>query len=503
VDSPRLLIFIVAYNADKTLENLLDRIPESVWRHDTRVLVIDDASQDETFEVGVRYTSGHAGRDIEVLFNPVNQGYGGNQKLGYQYAIDQGYDAVALLHGDGQYAPEKLEELAAPVLAGEADAVLGTRMTSPMAALRGGMPLYKLIGNRILTRFQNRLLGTSLSEFHSGYRVYSVEALRWLPFHLNSDDFHFDTEILIQLFRSGMRVREIPIPVYYGDEICHVDGLAYAANVIRTTLASRLHDLGVMYQRRYDLRSDDQIYELKLGYRSSHTLALEEVAESSKVLDLGCGRGLLAGEIAARGCTVDGVDSTEGSVSSALSSFTTHDLDRGPPQLDLGDYDVVLLLDVVEHLASPEEFMAALRNLPGSSRPRYLISVPNVAFAPLRARLLLGGFEYGREGILDLTHRRLFTMRSLRRLLGQYGYDILRLRGVPAPFPKAFGDRRLARWLVALNSAMIRLSRGLFSYQIFAVATARPTVTELLRSSLHASEERRRELRHEEAPTTG
>jgi glycosyltransferase involved in cell wall biosynthesis len=503
VDSPRLLIFIVAYNADRTLETVLDRIPETVWQHGTRVLVIDDASQDETFEVGVRYTNGHSARDIEVLVNPVNQGYGGNQKLGYQYAIDHGFDAVALLHGDGQYAPEKLEELTVPVLTGEADAVLGTRMSSPREALVGGMPLYKLVGNRILTRIQNRLLGSSLSEFHSGYRVYSVEALRRLPFHLDSDDFHFDTEILIQLLRSDMRVREIPIPVYYGDEICHVNGLAYAANVVRTTVASRLHDLGVLYQRKYDLRSDEKIYELKLGYTSSHTMALGLVPDSSKVLDLGCGRGLLAAELAGRGCAVHGVDDIEQGISPALERYTRHDLDRGPPQLDLAGYDVVLLLDVIEHLASPEEFMASLRRLPGASRPRYLISVPNVAFAPLRARLLLGGFEYGREGILDLSHRRLFTTRSLRRLLAQYGFDIHALRGVPAPFPKAFGDNWLSRRLLVVNRLLIRLSHGLFSYQIFVVASARPTVGDLLRRTRKASEARRRELSPEGAPTSG
>jgi glycosyltransferase involved in cell wall biosynthesis len=503
VDSPRLLIFIVAYNADRTLETVLDRIPEAVWQHGTRVLVIDDASQDETFEVGVRYTSGNSAHDIEVLVNPVNQGYGGNQKLGYQYAVNHGFDAVALLHGDGQYAPEKLEELAAPVLAGEADAVLGTRMSSPRAALTGGMPLYKLVGNRILTGIQNRLLGSSLSEFHSGYRVYSVEALRRLPFHLDSDDFHFDTEILIQLLRSGMRVREIPIPVYYGDEICHVNGLAYAANVIRTTVASRLHDLGVLYQRKYDLRSEEQIYQLKLGYTSSHTIALGLVPDSSTVLDLGCGRGLLAAELAGRACTVHGVDDIEQEVSPAIERYIRHDLDQGPPQLDLSGYEVVLLLDVIEHLASPEEFMASLRDLPGASRPRYLISVPNVAFAPLRARLLLGGFEYGREGILDLDHRRLFTVRSLHRLLAQYGFDIHRLRGVPAPFPKAFGNNWFSRCLLAVNRLLIRLSRGLFSYQIFVVATARPTVGDLLRRTRKSSEERRRELSPEEAPTSG
>jgi glycosyltransferase involved in cell wall biosynthesis len=494
VSEKRLLIFIVAYNADSTLASVLDRVPESVWQYDTRVLVIDDASQDRTFEIGVQYESGHTERDIEVLFNPVNQGYGGNQKIGYQYAIDHGFDAVALLHGDGQYAPEKLEELAVPVLAGETDVVMGTRMVSPRAALRGGMPLYKLTGNRILTWIQNRLLGTGLSEFHSGYRVYSVNALRRIPFHLNSDDFHFDTEIIIQLLRGGLGVREIPIPVYYGDEICHVNGLAYAWNVVWTTLSSRLHDLGVFYRRKYDLRSDDDIYTLKLGYPSSHTMAIDDVPDNSTVLDIGCGRGLLAAELKNKGCTVHGVDTVEAGVLPSLDRYVRHDLDTGPPEVDLGDYDAVLLLDILEHLDSPEGFLSTLRHLPGATRPRFIISVPNVAFAPLRIRLMFGGFEYGREGILDLTHRRLFTSRSIRRLLNQYGYTIERVRGVPAPFPKAFGDNVFSRSMVAFNAMLIRLRLGFFSYQILLTARARPTVAELLRRTREASAVRREEL---------
>lgn len=489
--SPRLLIFIVAYNADRTLEEVLDRIPESVWTHSTRVLIIDDASQDRTFEVGVEYERRHPGRDIEVLFNPVNQGYGGNQKLGYQYAIEHGFDAVALLHGDGQYAPEKLADLAAPVLEGRADAVMGTRMVSPRAALAGGMPLYKLVGNRILTWSQNKLLATRLSEFHSGYRVYSVAALRQIPFELATDDFHFDTEILIQLFRKGSRVLEIPIPVYYGDEICHVNGIAYAWNVIRTTLASRVHDVGVLYQRKYDVRGPAEIYGLKLGYRSSHTMALDRVPDGARVLDLGCGRGLLAAELAKRGCTVHGVDDLDPGDAPGLARFIRRDLDQGPPDEDLSGYDVVLLLDILEHLHSPEAFLTSLRKLPGATRPRIVLSVPNVAFLPVRLHLLLGGFEYGREGILDLTHRRLFTVRSLRRLLDQYGFIVEEIRGVPAPFPKAVGDGWLGRAMVGLNSLAIRLSTGLFGYQVMATVRALPTVDALLEHSRAASRERR------------
>src|SRR5205814_3453044 len=133
---------------------------------------------------------------ITVLRNEYNQGYGGNQKVGYAYAIAEGFDFVAMVHGDGQYAPEELPNLLAPLRAGDADAVFGSRMMHRLGALKGGMPLYKFIGNRILSTAQNALLQTRLSEFHSGYRIYSVRTLAGIPFDLNSNDFHFDTEII-------------------------------------------------------------------------------------------------------------------------------------------------------------------------------------------------------------------------------------------------------------------------------------------------------------------
>ena len=117
-----------------------------------------------------------------------------------------------MIHGDGQYAPEELPTLVAPLRDGQADAVFGSRMMTRFGALKGGMPLYKFVGNRILTAIQNLLLGTSLTEFHSGYRVYSVAALQKIPFRLNSNDFHFDTEIIIQLLNARQRIVELPIP---------------------------------------------------------------------------------------------------------------------------------------------------------------------------------------------------------------------------------------------------------------------------------------------------
>src|SRR4029078_3361100 len=128
-------------------------------------------------------------------------------------------------------------------------------MPPSFGALRGGMPLYKFVGNKILTRLQNLLLGTRLSEFHSGYRVYRTSALRRVPFRLNSNDFHFDTEIIIQMLNAGLRLCELPIPTYYGNEISRVNGLVYAKDVLAATLKNTLHRSGVLYQRRFDPHS--------------------------------------------------------------------------------------------------------------------------------------------------------------------------------------------------------------------------------------------------------
>src|SRR5882757_4287983 len=212
----RVLIFVVAYNAEKTIESVLDRIPVELRTNNVEVLIIDDSSKDATFQTGLKREDTTSDFKITILRNPLNQGYGGNQKLGYHYAIDNGFDIVALIHGDGQYAPEKLPVLLEPFIREEADAVFGSRMINKQDALKGGMPMYKWVGNQVLTHFQNTLLGSNLSEFHSGYRLYSTKALRCVPFERNSNDFHFDTDIIVQFHFAGLTIKEIPIPTFYG-----------------------------------------------------------------------------------------------------------------------------------------------------------------------------------------------------------------------------------------------------------------------------------------------
>jgi glycosyltransferase involved in cell wall biosynthesis len=239
---PRIGILVVAYNAESTLRSVLQRIPPDIMNKVEEIFVFDDASQDRTTEVGESLKARVGEDKLSVYRNPVNLMYGGNQRRGYQYAIERGLDIVVLLHGDGQYAPEVMQSLLTPLELGQADMVMGSRMLVPGAARRGNMPFYKYVGNKILTTAQNWLAGTSFSEFHSGYRAYSVHALRTLDLDQLTTNWHFDTQIILEFLKHGYRVTEVPIPTYYGDEICHVNGIPYALHCVREVLMYALRD---------------------------------------------------------------------------------------------------------------------------------------------------------------------------------------------------------------------------------------------------------------------
>ena len=238
----KMAIFIPAYNAAATLPRVIERIPANIKEIVEEILVIDNHSPDNTYLVAIGCKYEQNLFNLQVIRNPRNLGYGGSQKIAYQHSIDKGYKGVALLHGDAQYAPELLGELLAPILEGRADMVFGSRMRGDPRG--GGMPLHRYLGNRFLTWVQNRLLRTHLSEFHSGYRVYSTDALRKVPFGRLSSDYHFDTEIIILLKEYGLQIREVPIPTYYGEEKNYVNIWKYGMDVLVTTISYFLHKRG-------------------------------------------------------------------------------------------------------------------------------------------------------------------------------------------------------------------------------------------------------------------
>jgi len=488
----KILIFIVAYNAQHHLENVLNRIPQSILNYNYEILIIDDSSIDETFKIGKNYQSHHKNLNLKILYNPDNQGYGGNQKLGYYYAIINNFDLVVLLHGDGQYAPEIMEDMIAPILNGSADAIVGSRMLKKWNALRGGMPIYKYVGNKILTFLQNRILKSNLTDFHSGYRAYSIKMLKTLPFQRNTNDFHFDTQILIQLFFKKAIVKEVSIPTYYGDEICYVNGFRYAWNVIKTSILSRLHSMFILYQREFDLNVDSNFYyTLKLGYTSSHSMAIDAVQNDSIVLDLGCNKGYIGKELKNKGCYVTGLDYVSIKDKENVDKFIRLNLNEVKKFPIIDKFDYILMLDIIEHLDNPESLLDIIREKSKLKCPTVIITVPNIAFFFIRFQLLFSHFNYGKQGILDLTHRRLFTFESLKKLCEASGYKVLKMTGIPAPFPKALGKNKISMFLLNLNKILIFLNKGLFSYQIYIEAIPTPVISELLLYSMIKSSKRK------------
>ena len=489
---------MVSFKAEEYISAVLARIPENVRNNplfDVEVLVIDDESGDRTFQQAQDFATHVENLKVTVLYNPKNQGYGGNQKIGYHYAIKMNFDAVILLHGDGQYPPEFIEQMVMPLLDDQADVVLGSRMLNKRAALRGGMPFYKWVGNQILTTLQNRILGAHLAEFHTGFRAFRVDAIQSIPFELNSNYFDFDTDIIIQLLDTHKRVTEIPIPTFYGSETSRVNGFRYGALILKTSIFSRLMRTGIFYDPKFDYVIENAQYVSKLGFNSSHQFAIDRIPTGSIVLDLGCGPGIMAAELARKQIRTTSVDKyinsfvRENSEQAIEADLETFDFESGPQQVD-----TILLLDIIEHLRKPEELLTKIRRRYSGKEPQVILTTANVAFLPIRFGLLSGQFNYGKRGILDLDHSRLFTFYSLRRTLSQAGYEILEESGIPAPFYLALGDTFLARFFMGLNNFSIKILRNLFSYQIAVVARPTPTLEVLLERAFQSGQEKAQEI---------
>jgi 2-polyprenyl-3-methyl-5-hydroxy-6-metoxy-1,4-benzoquinol methylase len=462
---PRIGILVVAYNASSTLAATLDRIPVEFRSKIQEVFVCDDASPDDTYLVGLDYQKVTKDLPVTVVRHRENLGYGGNQKAGYQLAAEHGLDIIVLLHGDGQYAPELLPEIVAPLERGECDAVFGSRMMTKGDARKGGMPLYKYLGNRVLTTVENRALGSSLTEFHSGYRAYRVAALADLELAGSSDGFDFDTQIIIQLLDKNKKIVEIPIPTYYGDEICYVNGLSYAADVLKDVAGYRLAQLG--FGTGEAIRVPEE-YALKESEGSSHVeiLKLIEGSPPLRVLDVGCSGGRLAELLRDRGHHVTGIDVFETpEASKRVDVFIKADLELGIPQEVGTDFDLAIAADVVEHVRNADQL---LRQMAEHLRPggRLLLSVPNFGHWYPRLRTVLGIFDYDQRGILDQTHVHFYTRRSLVKAVRKAGYELqtFRVTGLPIDVLQP-GSGPLKKLVARLDSWLVRARPTLFGYQ--------------------------------------
>ncbi len=468
----RIGIFVIAYNAESHIGATLKRIPTEIWDAIEVLYIVDDCSMDDTVEYALGYEK-HRNK-IKVLRNRVNRRYGGNQKYGYQYAIDQKLDVVIMLHADGQYSPEMLPQMLDPLVQDDADVVFGSRMIDRSEALKGGMPKYKYFGNIILTQIENTLSGMNLSEYHSGFRAYKVDFLRSIPFWENSDEWHFDTQILLQAKQLDARIVEVPIPTYYGNEICHVNGMLYGLNCILSASAYWLYRKGIFYSRIFDVNIKGRRYFEKFDDPgSSHSLIWSWLQDRSlkgiKILELGVGDASLTKRLHEAGAEVTGVDIDEEAAEIArpyCEKLLISNLDDFESVQLEGVYDMVIAADVLEHLRDPEVVLSKLKRF--VKRDGWLVvSLPNVVNLYVRLNVLLGRFPYHSKGILDRTHLHFYTLKSAESMLKKTGWHVglRRVSNIPIAIIFPFLLRQPFVILFALFRMMTKCLKGLLGYQ--------------------------------------
>ncbi len=242
----RLMVVMPAFRAARTLEATWRGLPHDIV---DRVLLVDDASHDETSEIAKNL-------GIDVLLHETNRGYGANQKTCYEAALADGADIIVMVHPDYQYEPRLATAMAAMIESEIYDIVLGSRITGG-GAVRGGMPLWKYFANRLLTAFQNLLLGAKLSEYHTGYRAYSCEVLQQLNWQENSDDFVFDNQFLVQGIIAGFRMGEISVPTKYFDDASSINfkrSVQYGFGVLSTSIIGLLKRTGIYQSSLFNQR---------------------------------------------------------------------------------------------------------------------------------------------------------------------------------------------------------------------------------------------------------
>ncbi len=380
-------------------------------------------------------------------------GHGGRRKIAYEYALQHGFDCVAVVEPDDRFPPERLPELWAEVSGGYALVV----------ASRARCRARERAGARLL----DAVLGLAVADYASPFRAIDCSVLRRVPFHLNGDGRGFETELLIQFRALGVDPREIRGEASGDASFSYFESLAIA-------LGYRFHQLHVLRRGQYFV--DRGVgYTLKLHPASSHVQVLDAVSAGSLVLDLGCSQGLLVAPLQRKQVRVVGVDARDPATVSDLDAYYRRDLER---PLDIPEsrvFDYVVCSDVIEHVVNRAELLRGVRRY---LKPdgRLLISTPNIAVWFYRLSLLVGRFEYGPRGVLDESHVHLFTRATFRREIENAAFRIVRERVTALPFEVVFESTGRSRIVHALTSAYHTLARWwpeLFAYQFLLEAEVR------------------------------
>lgn len=404
------------------------------------------------------------------------RGLGACSKLALRLGLDRGYDAIAMLPANSPTSA--LLDLVRGWDETEADVIV--RQTEDAAS------------SKLMMVLLNTLTGLDLTDYFSPQRLFTTNLVQQIPFELNADDDLFLLEILLQAAYVNARIACCE-PTSSPGARSHKPGCVKISRrrILAAALRYRLHHWGMFCSLKLR-RLGVERYRDKTNFPyTTHTMAVDEVRRRGlrRVLDIGCGPGYVAAACIRNGVEVTGIDACE-PPSVPLAAYYRIDLERDALPCSPADYDATLLLDVIEHLSYPEQFLLALRNAVGSRSvgdssvyPLLILSTPNVAFFSVRMSLLWGRFNYAERGILDVTHKRLFTRSSLLRMLRECGCEVESIQAVGAPFAAVMTGRsgRILGWLAHV---LAQMCPSLFAFQFFVICRLRPGIHHLLQQAV-------------------
>lgn len=412
---------------------------------------------------------------------------GAHLKAAYRHAIDNGFDYVVQLNAAPKYPSDLIANQFTRL---DADASVDALLLSLKPET-----LWQRFLTGITSFLLRRITGvTSVQDWFPAVRIYRVKQLGEIAFELNTYEAHFQTELILQLLHSGRNVLSRPAEAATTSQDATVS-VALLWNSLKSGVKYRLQRVNLFYDFRYhpemvfgdtELTHTHPAYNQKFLSDSPHSFVLKDpdlIRHGSRVLDIGCAGGYVAQElVTSKSCQVTGVDMlAKDKVQGTGFNYYQMNLETDVPRLleliDQGKFDYILLLDVLEHLSYPELFLLQLYRRPSCRDTVFVISTANVAFFVIRFMLLLGYFNYGRKGILDVTHKRLFSVRTFKNLLDQTGFVAGRRVCFPLPYQELGFGQRVSHMLESIHRLFLKLRPSLFAYQVLHVATSSLTDT--------------------------
>ncbi len=471
-DFPRIALFLFDAHDTRSLRDTLEAIPQGLDEFIEEIVVMWDKPSEGTPPAASVLPDE---RKLRLGFHrsPHPSAFGATRKEAVEHALARGFDRVIFMRADDRHPPEYLPDLILATLEDPNSTILATRSLS-LRKLQGiDYPIERRFILYLAKAFQSTVLALRWLDDQSSFRLYPTEALRCIPYQLNADDRGFDTQILIQLRALNAPVRELRVGRSTWKEFDKADKVAgHAIHACLAALDYRAHQLH--FSRRHRYMVDQGIhYTLKQSPTGSHMQIIESIASGGRVLDLGCSQGLLARPLAERGVRVTGVDAAPPArLADELYAYFQRDLEL-PIELPEGRiFDYVIVADVIEHLRNRQQLLRTARHFLKKDG-RLIISTPNVAIWFYRLSLLVGRFEYGPRGVLDVTHVHLFTRATFRREIENAGFRILKQRVTALPFEVVFrstGRSRLVCWIARAYHELARAWPSMFAYQFILEA---------------------------------